>query len=124
MSWLVVDVRDDDGAWRRGVVVDSDAEPGSLSHTDAGGHRHLYRLQCGRGSSVIDRCVGGVDTELAERVMVDAAGQLHASRLVSTTGFELVALLVDGASYEMDVRTDVSQATRRIRVTHFDRDPR
>ena len=85
--------------------------PGSISQNKPDGSREIYLFQCEPDdkSSVIYRSEGGVDIESPQ------------TRVVGTTGLEVVARLTDGQSHTISVKTDVSDAIRVVRFTHQER---
>ena len=82
---------------------------GSISNNNPNGSRDVYVFEClpDNSGSVIYRSKGGCDAETGR------------ARVLSTIGTEVVRELKRGdLPYEMEVKTDRSAETRRIRFTH------
>lgn len=107
--------------WRAAGRV-ADRTDGSLSDTDADGVRHIYRFSCRGRTSVIERAGRGFDVDDPGRLVVDGSGTVMSTRVVVTSGFQSMALLTDGGSFEMDVKADNWAERRKVRFTHHDVD--
>lgn len=83
--------------------------PGSISNNKPDGKRDIYQLKCEKddSKSVIFKCIAGVDTEV---------GTFRA--IIPISKMEVVKELTRGESFEMDIRTDRSTVSRKIRFTH------
>lgn len=94
-------------AWRLVAELNADDLNGSISDNLADGTRNIYMFgvnKTGR-SAFIARSILGLDVERG------------AQRVVDSSGFETIALLKSGESYEMDVKTDRSPEPRKIRFS-------
>jgi hypothetical protein len=95
-------------AWQLVAELTSDDPNGSISDNLADGTRNIYMFgvaQTGR-NAFIARSIFGLDVEYGSQ------------RAVDTSGFETIALLKSGESYEMEVMTDRSPAPRKIRFSY------
>ena len=82
---------------------------GSISDNRPDGKRDIYLFQCevGNSKSVIYRSTVGLDFEVKHL------------RVTSTQGLEVIKELTSlQPTYEMEVKTDQSSASKRIRFTH------
>lgn len=94
-----------DGRWRELGRLETGDAPGSLSHNGPAG-RQVYQFQCHGDYSVLERSLGGADTEVGPM------------RVVLSDGFERVAILRHGETEEFWLKTDRMNAPHRVRFTH------
>lgn len=102
---LLYEIRGDgmDG-WRELATLTASAQPGSISN-NAGGRRDVVMFRCCGPYSLIEQSLGGADIEIGS------------DRGICAEGFELLATLHPGESYEMAVTSD-SGLSYTARWTH------
>lgn len=93
------------GKWRQIAALAAGETPGSVSNNSPTG-RDVIQFTCNGHFSLIERSMGGVDSE---------HGDL---RMTASVGFEPVARLEDGQDYEFDLQTDRMPAPARCRFRH------
>jgi hypothetical protein len=101
---LLLEVGVGDGEWAL-INQHEGGCPGSISNNTPEG-REVLRFWFADGYSVVERSIGGADTEVGE------------ARLITTLGFEPVARLEDGETYEFDMRTDRMTSAMHVRFRH------
>ena len=105
MSQLWVEVAAQGGWVPTGPPLVVGSFAGSLSNNTPEG-RDILRFSCEGGHSVIERSEGGFDVELEQL------------RVLGASGFEVLAILHNGESYEFDLRTDRMVEMVRTRFRH------
>jgi hypothetical protein len=88
--------------WRRVGELHPGDPPGSLSHNTEHG-REIVKFTCHDDHSVIERSLGGADTESGP------------ARIIATTGFETIACLQPGQRLDLWLRTDRMTRPARFR---------
>lgn len=95
-------------AWQLVAELWSNDPYGSISDNLADGTRNVYTFGVNRddATAFIERSILGLDVEY------------ESQRALDSSGFETTALLNDGESYEMEVKTDRSPEPRKIRFSY------
>ena len=83
--------------------------PGSMSNNLPEG-REVILFECAKDDSysTVRKSRAGVDFNPIEAIR----------SVVPSAGFDVLATLKDGESFEMDIKTDISAAPKKIRLTH------
>lgn len=83
-------------------------QPGSVSQNKPDGSREVYIFECKTddSESTIYRSQAGVDIATPQ------------TRAIGTAGLEKVAILKDGESHKISIKTDVNEIRKVIRFTH------
>lgn len=97
--------------WLRVGKVHPTDPPGSISDNKPDGKRDLYQFECEKddSKSTIYRSGLGVDMEVGTRFR---------EAIIDPSKLEIVKELKKGESFEMDVKSDKSPTSRKIRFTH------
>ena len=107
MSKLLLEIGDDKNDWTKIGEVMPGNPPGSLSNNKPDGTRDIYLFECSAdgSKSSIYRSKSGADYAL------------NPTRIVNTSGVDVVKELRIGESYELSIKTDRSPKPRRIRFS-------